>query len=71
MMAGKDPSGAIRRRSDSGSGYEGRPDFIQCVDGRDPHHEVWTFGEDSITREVHLTARVDAGARFVGEFATN
>ena len=42
------------------------------MDGREPHiHEVWTFGEDGVTREVYLTARVDVGAGFFGEFATN
>ena len=58
--------------SDSGSGYEDRPEFIRCVDGRDPQiHEVWTFGEDVVTCEVHSIARVDVGAGFVGELLTN
>ena len=38
--------------------------------GREPQiHEVWAFGEDGITREVHPTAQVDVGAEFVEEFA--
>ena len=42
------------------------------MDGREPQiHEVWTFGEDGVTREVHPTARVDVGAGFVREFSTN
>ena len=42
------------------------------MDGRDPQiHEVWNFGEDGVTPEVHSTAQVDVGARFVGKFATN
>ena len=44
-MAGQELFGAIRRRSDSSSGDEYVPQFIQFVDGRDPQiHEVWTFG---------------------------
>ena len=71
-MSGQDPVGAIRRRSDSGSGDKDGLEFIRCVDGRDPQiHEVWSFGEDGVTREVHLTARVDFGAGFVGKFVTN
>ena len=71
-MDRKDPVGAIRRRSDYGSGDEDGPEFVQCVDGRDLHiHEVWTFGEEGVTREVHPTAQVDVGAGFVGELATN
>ena len=36
------------------------------VDGRDPQiHEVWTFGDDGVTQEVHPTTRVDVGAGFV------
>ena len=42
------------------------------MDRREPQiHEAWTFGEDGITREVHLTAQVDVVAGFVEEFATN
>ena len=43
-----------------------------CVDGRQPQiDEVWTFAEDSVTLEVHLTACVVIGTEFVGEFATD
>ena len=34
-------------------------------------HEVWTFREDSVTCDGHLTARVDVGTGFVGKFVTN
>ena len=71
-MVGREPVGAIRRLSDSGSGYEDGPEFIQCADGLEPQiNEVLTFGKDDITREVHPTARADVSAGFVGEFSTN
>ena len=71
-MDGKEPVGATRRPSDYGSGDEYLPKFIRCVDRRDSQiHEVWAFGSDGITREVHLTAQVVVGAGFIGEFATN
>ena len=42
------------------------------MDGKDPQiHEVWTFGEDGVTREVHPTAQVDFGAGIVRDFTTN
>ena len=71
-MARQEPVGAIRRPSDYGSGDKDVPEFIRCDDGRDPEmYEVWTFGEDGVTPEVHPTARVDVGA-FVGDlFATD
>ena len=51
---------------------EDGPDFIRCVDGREPQiQKVWTFGEDSVTCEVHPTAQVDVGAEFLGELLTN
>ena len=34
-------------------------------------HEVWTFSEDSVTREVHLATQEDVRSGFVREFATN
>ena len=71
-MARREPVGTIYRRSDSGSGDEDRPNFIRCVDEQELHiHEDWTFREDDVTREVHLTLQVDVGAGSVGEFATN
>ena len=37
--------------------------IICCVDRQQPEiHEVWTFGEDGFTPEVHPTARVDVVA---------
>ena len=71
-MTGWGPVGSIHRRSYSGSGDEDGPEFIGYMDRREPQiHKVWTFGEDGVTREVHLTARVDSRAGFVGEFSTN
>ena len=65
-MARREPVGSIYWPYDSGSGDEDGPKFIQCVDGRDPQiHEVWTFGEDGVTREVHPTSQVDVGTGFV------
>ena len=59
----------MRCRANFGSGGEYGTKFFRCVDGRQPQiHEVWTFAEDGVTREVHLTARVDVSAGFVGEF---
>ena len=49
--------GSIGWPSDSVSGNAEGPEFIQFVDGQEPHiHEVWDFGDDSVTREVHPTA---------------
>ena len=42
-----------------------------CGVTRPQIYEVWTFGEDGVTREVHPTSRIDVGAGFVGEFATD
>ena len=71
-MAAGDPVGSMRCRANSGNEGEGGPDLIRCVDGRQPEiHEVWTFREDGVTREVHPTARVDVGAGFVGNFSNN
>ena len=42
------------------------------MDGLNPEvYEVWTFGEDSVTPEVHAIAQVDVGAGFIGEFTSN
>ena len=68
-MSRKEPFGFINTPSDSGSGDTEGPEFIRCMDGRKPQvHEVWTFGEDGFTCEVHPTVPVDVGAGFVGEF---
>ena len=71
-MSRREIVGSICWRFDSDSGDEDGPELIQYVDGRDPQvHEVWNFGEDGVTREVHPIARVDVGDGFVGEFMTN
>ena len=46
------------------SGNRGKDgiDFFCCVDGREPQiHELWSFAEDGITREVHPFACVNIG----------
>ena len=59
-------------RANYGSGDEDGPEFICCVDVRQPQiYEIWTFGEDGVTREVHPTAQVDISAGLFGEFATD
>ena len=70
-MCIRDTVGSINWPSRSGSEDEDGPNFICCVDGWQPEiNEVWTFREDGVTSEVHLTSRVDVRA-FVGEcFAT-
>ena len=71
-MDGRESFGSIGRPSDSGSGGSERPEFIGCVDGREPHiHEVWAFGSNGVTREVHPTAQLDVGTGVVGYFVTN
>ena len=63
------PVESIRWPFDSGSRGTKVPEFIRCVDGREPQmHEVWYLGFNGITREVHPTAQVDVGAGVVGEF---
>ena len=55
IMPRRDPVGAIHWPSDSGSGNEDRPQCICCGDGRQPKiNEVWNFGEDVVTPEVHM-----------------
>ena len=71
-MEMRESVGYIFRTSDSCSGDEDRPEFIRCVDGRQTQiHEVWTFGDDGVNREVHPTVQVDVGAIFSGEFSTD
>ena len=71
-MSKRDPVGAILRPSDSSSGDEEGHKFIRCLDGRKPQiHEVWTFGEDGVTHEVHPKVQVDVHTGFVREFATD
>ena len=71
-MARREPVGFIGRPSYSFSGDAKEAKFIQCVDDQDPHnHEVWDFGDDGVTCELHPIAQVDVGAGIVREFATN
>ena len=71
-MPRSEPVGAIRQPSNSVSGADDRLKFIQCVDGRQPKtHEVWNFGNDGITPEVHPFSRIDVGAFVRDYFATN
>ena len=62
MMPIRKPVGAIHQPSNSGSGADGRLEFICCVGGREPQiHKLWTLSKDGITRKVHPFARVDVG----------
>ena len=71
-MNGRETVGSIDIPSDSGSGDDEGPKLIQCVDGQETQiHEVWTFCENSVMHEFHPTSRLDLGAGFVGEFATD
>ena len=71
-MASQETVGSIDHPYNSHSGGAEGPKFIRCVDGREPQiHEVSTFSENDVTRELHPTARVDVGAKFVGEFVNN
>ena len=59
--------GSICHSFDSVRGDEDGPKFILWVDGRQPQiYEVWTFGEDGVTRKVHQKAQVGVGTGFVG-----
>ena len=71
-MTRKDTVVSIRLPYTSASGGVEGTEFIRCLYGQEPQiHEVWDFGSDGITREVRLTARVDVGAGFVGEFLSD
>ena len=64
--------GTTRRPSYSGSGGTEANDFIQWINGREPHiHELWCLGLDGIIRKFHPTARVELPAGTVREFVTN
>ena len=64
--------GSIRRPSKSGRRVSKGPEYIRCVDGREPQiYEVWCFGSDSITPEVHPIAQVDVGAGVVGQLLSD
>ena len=71
-MSRHEPVGSIGWPYYSSSGDAEGPEFIRCVDRQEPQiHEVFDFGEDGITCEVHPTAQVDVSNRVVGEFATD
>ena len=71
-MPKQEPVGSIVQISNSGRRDAEVPEFVRCVDGLDPQmHKVWAFYEDSVMREVHLTAQVDVSAGVVGEFASH
>ena len=64
------PVGSICWPSNSGRGGNEGLKFIRFVDSQDPQiNEVWNFGSNSITREVHPIAQVDFGAGVVGVFS--
>ena len=63
--------GLIRWPSYFASGGTEGVEFIQCVDGQEPQiHKMWCLSSDSITPEVHPTARISVGAETVGQFST-
>ena len=63
--------GLIRWPSYFASGGTKGVEFIQCVDGQEPQiHKMWCLSSDSITPEVHPTARISVGAETVGQFST-
>ena len=71
-MPRREPVGDIRPPFNSGSGDDDGLEFIRCVGGQKPEiHEVWTFGDDRITHEVHPFAHVDIGAFLRDCFGTN
>ena len=67
-MSKLEPVGAIFRTSNSGCEDDDGTQFIRCVDGQQLKiHEVWVFGEDGVTPEVHPSAHIDVIA-FVGDY---
>ena len=61
-MTRRKPVGVIRQPSRSDRRDEDGLEFIRCVGGREPQiHELWSFAEDGITREVQTFARIDVG----------
>ena len=72
MMATQKPVGSMCCRANYGSGSEDVPKYIRCVDGGKPQiREVWTFRENGVTHEVHLTECKNVGAGSGGEFSTD
>ena len=71
-MAWMEPVGSIVRPYNSVSRDAEGPEFIQCVDVREPQiHEVWDFGDNGVTHEVHPTVQVDVVSGVVREVASN
>ena len=71
-MSSIEPVGAICQPSDSGCGDDDGPQFTRWFDERQSKiHEVWIFGEDGVTPEVHPSARIDVSAFVSEKFATN
>ena len=60
--------GDINQPFNSGSGGRDGLQFIRCVVGRQTEiHEVWTFGDNGITPEVHLFVCLDVRT-FIEEY---
>ena len=71
-MSGEKPVVFIDATFDYSNEDAEGPELIRCVGGRKPQvNEVWTLGEDGVTREVRTKAQVDVGTGFIGEFATD
>ena len=71
-MSGRDPVGFVDAASNFSDKDAEGPEFIRCMDGREPQvHDVWTFRDYGVTLEVHPTTQVDVSSGFVGEFANN
>ena len=67
-----EPFGYIRRPSVYGNGGAEGLEFIRYVDGREPQiNKVWSFGDNDVTHEFHLTAQIYVGAGVVGEFLSD
>ena len=59
-MPRREKVGVICQPFSSGNRDEYGVEFICCVGGREPQiHELWSFAEDRITREVRPFARID------------
>ena len=66
-MPRRDPVGVIHQPFKYGTGADDGLEFIRCNGGQKPEiHEVWTFGDNGITPEVHTFVRVDVSA-FIGD----
>ena len=71
-MSMPDPVGGTCWPSNYGCGDADKSKFICCVDGRNTKvNEVWVWGEDGITPEVHPALRVGVDSGLGCKFATN